>query len=78
METPGVTLAVASEATWIRGSDGVTRADLNGDGNAEEAKVCAVGEGQLFSLWSGGKRVWKGYFDWGALVDETCPPEDRW
>lgn len=70
-------MAVKSDAIWSLGSDGVIRADLDGDRRLEEAKVCAVDEGQLFTLRSGDRKVWQGYFDLGVLVDETCPPEER-
>jgi hypothetical protein len=78
---PAVLLAVAAAATWRRGSDGIMRADLNGDGSAEEARMCRADEGQHFTVWSsegGAKRLrWHGYFDWGALVDETCQPGEE-
>lgn len=76
---PWVTLVVAGTAAWRRGPDGGARADLDGDGRAEEARVCAADEGEHFTLWTtdpGGAptRRWHGYYDWGALVDPTCAP----
>jgi hypothetical protein len=77
--TPSVALVVGGEAAWQRGRDGGARADLDGDGLLEEARVCAADEGQHFTLWTIGRggvprRRWHGYYDWGALVDETCGP----
>ena len=79
---PSVTLAVASPVPWSRGVDGMARADVDGDGALEEARVCQAGEGQHFTLWRGApengprRRVWHGYFDWGAEVEPTCQPEE--
>jgi hypothetical protein len=77
--TPSVALVVASEAHWTRGADGVVRADLDGDGEPEEARRCTAGEGEHLTLWSlrpGGSRVrrWHEYYDWGGLTDPTCQP----
>jgi hypothetical protein len=77
-ERPGsVGVAVLSDVVWKRGPDGVVRADLDRDGHPEEVSACAIGEGQSFTLWSRDsagvrQKLWRGYFDWGALVDETC------
>jgi hypothetical protein len=78
---PLATLAVASDARWVRGADGRARADLDGDGRAEEARVCSADEGQHFTIWSvdaTGRRYRRAheYFDWGALVEPTCAPEE--
>lgn len=74
-----VAMVAASEAPWSRGTDGVARADLDGDGTPEEARKCREGEGEHFTLWSrpagaASRRVWKRYFDWGAFVDADCAP----
>lgn len=79
--TPMATLAVAGTAAWHRGGDGIVRADLDGDARPEEAHVCRAGEGEHFTLWStdadrGRRRVWHGYFDWGAFVDANCRPDE--
>jgi hypothetical protein len=76
---PSVALVVASEAAWSRGADGVVRADLDGDGQPEEARRCTADEGEHFTLWSprlGGGRVrrWHEYYDWGGFTDPTCKP----
>ena len=77
----GLGIALLSDVAWSRGQDGILRADLNRDGRLEEAGVCAVDEGQLFTLASrdsvSGMRHnwWQAYYDWGALVDVTCVPE---
>jgi hypothetical protein len=76
-EIPGVALVVASEVAWVRGADGVVRADLDGDGVSEEARSCLADEGQHLTLWSpgpGGTRArrWHEYFDWGAFTKGTC------
>jgi len=78
---PSATLVVASDAGWTRGPDGVVRSDLDGDGVPEEARVCRADEGEHFTLWSvtpDGRRRLRAheYFDWGALVDRTCGPEE--
>jgi hypothetical protein len=78
---PRATLVVASETRWTRGRDGVARADLDGDGVEEEARMCRAGEGEHFSLWSpqpGGGRTQRAheYFDWGAFVEPTCTAEE--
>ncbi len=75
-----VAIAVVSEARWNRGTDGIARADLDGDGTPEEARVCRAHEGQYFTLWkraagdSAARSVWGRYFDWGAFVDANCRP----
>ena len=75
-----VAIAIVSEARWTRGADGIARADLDGDGRSEEARVCRAHEGQYFSLWrrsaadSTRRSVWGRYFDWGAFVDANCAP----
>ena len=75
-----VAIAVVSGARWSRGADGAVRADLDGDGNPEEARVCRAHEGEYFTLWSRPARdsiarsVWGRYFDWGAFVDANCAP----
>jgi hypothetical protein len=76
---PNVALVVASEATWSRGADGVVRADVDGDGQPEEARRCTADEGEHLTLWSprpGGGRVrrWHEYYDWGGFTDPTCKP----
>lgn len=76
VDVPLATLAVASVAHWIRGTDGRVRADLDADGVPEEANVCRAHEGHHFTLWSdsGSKRRRRAheYYDLGALVDPTC------
>ena len=79
---PSVMIAVGSEGPWGRDADGVVRADVDGDGHAEEARVCQADEGQHFTLWHGTpgggprRRWWHGYFDWGAAVEPTCSPDE--
>jgi len=72
-----VALLVAGSAPWRRDPDGAARADLDGDGRSEEARVCAADEGEHFTLWTidpgGAARLrWHGYYDWGVIVDQTC------
>jgi len=75
-----VGFAVIGEFTWRRGPTGQLRADLDGDGTLEEARRCAAGEGEHFTLWSlrpgGSERRAHEYFDWGAIVEATCTPGD--
>ena len=78
-EMPTVALVVASEARWSRGADGIVRADVDEDGEPEEARRCTADEGEHFTLWSpqpGGSRVrrWHEYYDWGGFTDPTCQP----
>ena len=81
---PLAALAVASDAVWRREPDGRVRADLDGDGVPEEARVCQEDEGQHFTIWSVApaseptrrRRRAHEYFDWGALVDPTCAPDE--
>lgn len=78
-ETPTVALVVVSEVPWVRGVDGVVRADLDGDGWPEEGRRCSAGEGEHLTLWSrqadgGHVRRWHEYFDWGGRTDPTCRP----
>ncbi|MGE0705557.1 MAG: hypothetical protein AB7F99_08965 [Vicinamibacterales bacterium] len=74
-----VGLAVTTSVRWSRAANGRLRADLDGDGLPEEARRCAAGEGEHFTLWSARadgsfeRRVHE-YFDWGAIVDATCQP----
>jgi len=76
---PTVGLAVASDDRWERGTDGLIRADLDGDGSPEEAQRCLAGEGEHLTIWSArpdgsrDRRIHE-YFDWGAAVDPTCGP----
>ena len=74
---PGVALIIAGDASWARGVDGVPRADLDGDGQLEEARRCTADEGEHFTIWSTARdghavRRWHEYFDWGAFTDPTC------
>lgn len=76
---PTVGLVVVSETPWVRGSDGVLRSDVDGDGKLEEVRRCAAGEGEHFTLWTvepeGGRvRRWHEYYDWGGMTDPTCGP----
>ena len=76
-DTPIVGLAVVSPAAWVRGTDGVMRADVFGDGVPDDVRRCRADEGHHFTLWDvrrDGTRARGGheYFDWGALVDPTC------
>jgi hypothetical protein len=76
---PWVALVVAGGTPWRRGPHGEARADLDGDGRLEQARVCAADEGEHFTIWTldpdgGPRRRWHGYYDWGALVDPTCGP----
>ena len=78
-EMPTVALVVISEARWSRGADGIVRADVDQDGEPEEARRCTADEGEHFTLWSlqpGGSRVrrWHEYYDWGGVTDPTCRP----
>lgn len=41
-----------------------------------EVKRCAADEGEHFTVWDGGRRVWHEYYDWGAFTDPTCRPEE--
>jgi hypothetical protein len=79
---PSVMIVVGSKGPWERDADGVVRADVDGDGDAEEAHVCQAGEGQHFTLWHGARggdprrRWWHAYFDWGAAVEPTCSSDE--
>ena len=79
VDTPPIALVVASDLPWVRGPDGIVRADLDGDGLPEEARRCAADEGEHLTLWSaraggGWVRRWHEYFDWGGPTDATCRP----
>ena len=80
-DNAGLGIALLSDVRWSRGQDGVLRADVDGNGRLEEAGVCAIDEGQIFTLAtrdsvSGMRHNWfRVYYDWGALVDVTCTPE---
>ena len=74
---PSVALAVASDVAWLRGADGIVRADLDGDGQPEEARRCTADEGEHLTLWTrqpDGSRVrrWHEYYDWGGFTEPTC------
>ena len=78
-QLPSVALVVASDTRWSRGADGIVRADLDGDGQPEEARRCTADEGEHLTLWSrqaDGRRMrrWHEYYDWGAFTDPTCQP----
>jgi hypothetical protein len=78
-ETPSVALIVVTNAKWTRDADGVTRADLDGDGAREEVRRCRADEGEHFTIWSTGAdntrvRRWHEYYDWGAFTDANCKP----
>jgi predicted small secreted protein len=80
--TPSVALVVAGAAPWTRAADGVVRADLDGDGQPEEARRCTADEGEHLTIWSlrqqGGRiRRWHEYYDWGGFTDPTCPPGEN-
>lgn len=73
----GIALAVLSDAQWGQLGDGRVIADLDGDGNQEEARKCSADEGHHFTIWSFAadgtpRRRAHEYFDWGALVERTC------
>ena len=76
---PIVGMAIASDARWSLGPDGIAVADLNRDGLPEHVRRCSADEGQHFTLWSttpGGRqtRIGHEYYDWGAFVERTCGP----
>lgn len=76
---PDVALVVASEAPWVRDTDGVLRADLDGDGVLEEARRCLADEGEHLTIWSpiprnARVRRWHEYYDWGAFTNANCKP----
>jgi hypothetical protein len=78
---PSVALIVASQEPWVRGADSVVRADLDGDGQPEEARRCTADEGEYLTLWSrrgdgAPVRRWLEYYDWGAFTEPTCRPEE--
>ncbi len=79
-DAPDIALAVASNASWERGGDGRPRADLDGDGEPEEVRLCAADEGQHFTVWSRSersdewRRVAHEYYDWGVEVEPDCLP----
>lgn len=78
-EMPTVALLVASDVPWVRAADGITRADLDGDGRPEEARRCTAGEGEHLTIWGTTAdgtaiRRWHEYFDWGAFTEPTCRP----
>ncbi|HEU4629839.1 MAG TPA: hypothetical protein VFS08_08830 [Gemmatimonadaceae bacterium] len=76
-------LLVADTTRWQRAADGVARADLDGDGVAEEARSCLADEGRYFvvrnaaSAGAEARPRWWAYFDLGAMVDPTCAPGER-
>ena len=78
-DLPTVALIVAGEAAWSRGTDGVPRSDIDGDGTLEEVRRCTADEGEHFTVWTKGRdgastRRWHEYYDWGGFTDPTCRP----
>ena len=78
--TPAI--AVRGSARWARGPDGYVRADLDGDENAEQARMCTSNEGIHLTLWTlldnapAGKpraqRRWRAYQPLGYDVEPSC------
>jgi hypothetical protein len=75
-----IAIAVVAPAAWRVGADGVARADLDGDGTLEAARVCTSFEGLHLTLWSGapltGTKRWHRYHYLGMDVEPTCTDRD--
>jgi hypothetical protein len=78
--TPAI--AVRGNAPWTRGPDAFVRADLDGDENPEQARLCTSSEGIHLTLWTlvdstaAGKprahRRWRAYQSLGYDVEPSC------
>jgi hypothetical protein len=78
--TPAI--AVRGSAPWTRGADGYPRADLDGDENPEQARLCTSNEGIHLTLWtlldnappgkSRDHRRWRAYQPLGYDVEPSC------
>jgi hypothetical protein len=75
-----IAIAVAAPAVWRVGADGIARADLDGDGKLEAARVCTSSEGLHLTLWTGaplaGVRRWHRYHYLGMDVEANCTERD--
>jgi hypothetical protein len=76
-------VAVRGSAPWTRHADGFLRADLDGDENPEQARLCTSNEGVHLTLWTlvdsaaaAGKprahRRWRAYQSLGYDVEPSC------
>lgn len=75
-------MAIRGSARWTRGPDGFPRADLDGDENVEQARVCTSNEGIHLTLWTlldtagAGQprdhRRWRMYQPLGYDVEPSC------
>jgi hypothetical protein len=75
-------IAVRGSAAWTRGPDHFVRADLDGDENPEQARLCTSNEGVHLTLWTlldsaaAGKprahRRWHAYQALGYDVEPSC------
>ncbi len=78
--SPGI--AIGGNVAWTRGAAGFARADLDGDENPEQARLCTSQEGAWLSLWTvldsangGGPpehRRWRTYQSLGYDVEPSC------
>lgn len=78
--TPAI--AIRGSARWTRGPDAFLRADLDGDENPEQARLCTSNEGIHLTLWTlldsapAGKlrehRRWRAYQPLGYDVEPSC------
>ena len=75
-------IAIRGSATWMRGADGFLRADLDGDENPEQARLCTSNEGVHLTLWTlldsaaadkpRAHRRWHAYQSLGYDVEPSC------
>ena len=75
-------IAIRGSASWTRGPDRFVRADLDGDENPEQARLCTSNEGVHMTLWTlldsaaAGKprahRRWHAYQPLGYDVEPSC------
>ena len=75
-------MAIRGTARWTRGPDGFPRADLDGDENVEQARLCTSNEGIHLTLWTlldtagtdqpREHRRWRMYQSLGYDVEPSC------
>ena len=75
-------MAIRGTARWTRGPDGFPRADLDGDENVEQARLCTSNEGIHLTLWTlldtagtdqrREHRRWRMYQPLGYDVEPSC------
>jgi hypothetical protein len=78
--TPAI--AVRGNVRWTRGPDAFLRADLDGDENPEQVRLCTSNEGIHLTLWTlldsvapgkpRAQRRWRAYQSLGYDVEPSC------